>query len=113
MLKKIEHVAVMASDFEKAIEFYTKYLGFEVFRRIENRLVFLKLGDSLLEIEPVNYSSYQHIGVNHFSLLAENIDEEVRKLEKLGIKFIINPTKDHKFAAFTGPDGVIIELIER
>ena len=112
MLKKIDHVGVLTNDYDNTINFYIQYLGFHVLRRTE-RMTFLQLGESIFEIEPVDPKSYQNTGLNHISLRTDNISEEVQRLETLGIKFYIKPSKDHKFAMFTVPDGVIIELIER
>jgi hypothetical protein len=93
-------------------------LGFKVIYWAEDRpndpkkLAFLQLGESLLEIDSVNYPKWQTTGLTHINLVTEDILAEAQKLEQSGVKFVSKPTEDFKYAMFIGPEGVIIEMHE-
>ena len=56
MIKRLDHVHVVAKDMDASIEFYTKALGFRLLRRVrfgpggERQLSYVGLGDMMIEL---------------------------------------------------------------
>ena len=60
--------------------------------------------------------SEPYIGLDHFGLLVENLDEAATELKGLGAEFTLEPhtlRPGLKIAFVRAPDGVRIELLER
>jgi len=55
------------------------------------------------------------IGFRHLALDVDNIEKEIERLTKLGVKFFgeiqVN-SYGRKMCYFTGPDGILLELIQ-
>ena len=81
--KQVHHVAIIASDYEKTIDFYVKKLGFEILR--ENHRpekgdikLDLKFGDQELEIfvvpnAPKRPNYPEALGLRHLAFKVENV----------------------------------------
>ena len=57
-----------------------------------------------------------HLGLDHFGLRVDNLDEAVAELKGLGAEFTLEPRTIRpgvKIAFVLAPDGVRIELLER
>lgn len=123
MFKKIDHIALIVKDREKSIKFYQENFGFEKYFEHDvpaphvEKIVYLKLGDTILEFVhspngPAN-SGY------HFCLITDSFDEDYQRLEKAGVPVeqAAHPTdartpeeKGWKRAVFKGPDNESIEI---
>ncbi|WP_413533672.1 VOC family protein [Empedobacter brevis] len=125
-LKKIHHIAIICSDYQKSKEFYTKILGFEIVQE-----VYRKERDSYkLDLALQNYycvelfsflnppkrvSRPEASGLRHIAFAVDNIEKEVEKLMQLNIAvepIRVDEYTQKKFTFFEDPDGLPIELYE-
>ena len=124
-LGKQHHVAIIASDWGKAKEFYIDKLGFSLIREVyrpaqDDYLRMLKLGDTTLELfirpdAPERVTNPEAKGLRHLAFLVEDIEPVVRWLNDMGIE--IEPVREDKvnggrFTFFKDPDGLPLELHE-
>lgn len=125
-LKRVHHVAIICSDYEKSIEFYTKVLGFRIAAEHyrDNRQSYktdLTL-DGQYVIELFSFPSPPHrvtnpeaAGLRHLAFAVENIDKELKELDSLGVSYEQIRTDEYTGKRFTfiqDPDGLPIELYE-
>jgi len=160
MTREFEHIAVGVTDLEKSVEFYTKVLGFSILRRSATHteagdidIVYVNRGPYAMELiavqprkaegkptESAVSEARTRIGMSHIGFAVDNLDEELKRLEKLGVKIVSKSTipkerfvskykakpsdaklraimapgeKPWRIVFFTDPDGVRIELVER
>ncbi|WP_300351681.1 VOC family protein [Clostridium sp.] len=124
-LKKIHHVAIIASNYEKSKEFYVDILGLEVIREVyreerDSYKLDLKIGDSQVELfsfknSPKRPSYPEACGLRHLAFEVLDIEKEVNELKKRGIKvepIRIDEFTNRKFTFFFDPDDLPIELYE-
>ena len=123
MITAIHHIAIIISS-ENSIEFY-KLLGFsETFGKIrEYDTVVLMEGHGInleMFIDPRHPASpeFEPIGVRHFALKVDNIEEELQRLEHAASSVIRSSSimEDwigKRFCYIYDPDGLAIELNER
>ena len=124
-LGKQHHIAIIASDWEKAREFYIEKLGFEMFREvyrpeIGDYLRMLRQGDTVLELfirpnAPERVTNPEAMGLRHLAFHVEAIEPAVAWLNSLGIE--TEPIREDKvnggrFTFFKDPDGLPLELPE-
>ncbi len=125
-LSAIHHIAVIASDYERAKEFYVEKLGFPVIREHyrENRKdwkIDLRINeDTELELfvepqPPERVNRPEACGLRHLAFHVENIEETVKELKNLGIEcedIRIDDYTGKKMTFFHDPDGLPLELHE-
>lgn len=124
-LKKIHHVAIIASNYEKSKEFYVDILGLEVIREVyreerDSYKLDLKIGDSQVELfsfknSPKRPSYPEACGLRHLAFEVLDIEKEVNELKKRGIKvepIRVDEFTNRKFTFFFDPDDLPIELYE-
>ena len=124
-LTKQHHIAIIASDWEKAREFYIDKLGFEMFREVyrpevDDYLRMLRQGDTVLELfikpnYPERVTNPEAKGLRHLAFHVENIEPAVAWLNSMGIE--TEPIREDKcnggrFTFFKDPDGLPLELHE-
>lgn len=123
MFKRIDHIAFTVKDREKSIEFYEKYFDFKKYAEhdvpvpVIEKIVYLKLGDTILElIHMPNGSNGQGF---HFCLESDNFNEDYTRLKSAGIPIATEPhpagerepkEKGWRRVVFIGPDGEEIEF---
>jgi glyoxylase I family protein len=127
----IHHVAVTASNFEYSLEFYQK-LGFKVLanRHLpdkQKKIALLQSGNFKLELfwfedfkdEPATRdtigNNVHDIGVKHFALRVNSMDEVRARLKESGITLESDPaTGDtgYDFFFIRDPDGIWIEFVQ-
>ena len=125
MLKKTHHVAIICSNYEKAIEFYVKKLGFCLIREVnrpqqQDMLIMLESGQIVLELfikpdAPARVDNPEALGLRHLAFRVENIDEAVDWLHSRGVETepVRNDTiNGGRFTFFKDPDGLPLELHE-
>ncbi|WP_423147239.1 VOC family protein [Rubrolithibacter danxiaensis] len=125
-LKRIHHVAIIASNYPKSKKFYTEVLGFEVIREVyrEERNSYkldLKVGD-LYQIElfsfpsaPPRLSAPEACGLRHLAFEVTDIREAIIALNQKGIATEVirtDPFTGKQFTFFADPDGLPLELYE-
>ena len=124
-LQQMHHVAIIASDYEKTIEFYVKKLGFEILRenhRPEKGDIKLDLKFGAYELEifvvptaPPRPNYPESLGLRHLAFHVEDIHEAVAWLNEKGIetepvRFDVY-TQNH-MTFFKDPDGLPLEIHE-
>ena len=122
----IHHIAVIASDYDKAKEFYVDKLGFKVKREVERKeredfIIFLDVGDNI-EIElfieknpPKRLTRPEARGLRHLAFRVDDIYKSVEELKKRGIEteeIRIDPLNGKHMTFFFDPDGLPLELHE-
>ena len=125
MLNLTHHIAIIASDYDKAREFYVDKLGFRLIREAyrpaqDDYLRMLRRGDTVLELfikpdAPARVTDPEALGLRHLAFCVEDIDAAVAWLNGMGIK--TEPVREDKvnggrFTFFRDPDGLPLELHE-
>ncbi|MDD2970262.1 MAG: VOC family protein [Lachnospiraceae bacterium] len=124
-LKKIHHVAIIVSDYEKSKDFYVNKLGFVIIRENyretrDDYKLDLKLGDCELELfgikeSPARPSYPEACGLRHLAFHVEDIEDTIRLLNEQGIEtepVRLDEFTDKKMTFFRDPDGLPLELHE-
>ncbi|MBQ9532725.1 MAG: VOC family protein [Prevotella sp.] len=126
-LKKVHHIAIICSDYQRSLDFYTHVLGLRVLAEHyrEERLSYktdLALGDEyVIELfsfpcPPSRLTHPEATGLRHLAFEVEQINESVRELDTLGIPHEPLRTDEYtgkRFLFFQDPDGLPIELYEK
>ena len=122
----IHHIAIIASDYDKAKEFYVDKLGFKVKREVarkerEDFIIFLDAGDNI-EIElfieknpPERVTRPEARGLRHLAFKVDDIYKSVEELTKRGIEteeIRIDPLNGKHMTFFFDPDGLPLEIRE-
>ena len=123
MFKRIDHVAFNVKDRTKSIHFYEEHFGFKKYYEHDvplptiEKIVYLKLGDTILELIHMPTGSTDQ-GF-HFCLESDNFDEDYTSLINAGIPVATEPhhagareagEESWRRALFVGPDGEMIEI---
>ena len=126
MLKKIHHIAIICSDYEKSKYFYTEILGFEITQEVyreERQSYKLDLslnGNYCIELfsfpnPPKRTSTPEACGLRHLAFEVENIESAIKMLSNHNIKtelVRIDEFTQKRFTFFEDPDQLPIELYE-
>ena len=126
MLKKIHHIAIICSDYEKSKQFYTEILGFEITQEVyreERQSYKLDLslnGNYCIELfsfpnPPKRTSQPEACGLRHLAFEVDNIENAIENLFKHNIKtepIRIDEFTQKRFTFFEDPDQLPIELYE-
>jgi glyoxylase I family protein len=126
-LKKIHHIAIICSDYEKSKDFYVRILGLNPIReayRQERESYKLDLevnGDYQIELfsfpNPPKRPSYpEAAGLRHLAFEVDDIKEAVENLLGHGLDvepIRLDPFTERRFTFFADPDGLPIELYEK
>ncbi len=127
MFTRIDHVAIICSDYLKSKHFYVEVLGFSVVRETyrEDRRSFkldLQVGDQY-QIElfsfpnPPNRVSFpEACGLRHIAFEVDDLRETVHELRDRGVE--VEPIRTDEttrkcFTFFRDPDDLPIEIYER
>jgi catechol 2,3-dioxygenase-like lactoylglutathione lyase family enzyme len=114
----LNHVGVSVPDLPKAVEYYTKTLGFpEAFRSLDDkgqpRLVYVQISqNTFVELQPGNPQMPSVI--NHMGIHVENMKPVVDMFKQRGAnvsEIRVSPTKA-VLSNITDPNGIRIELAE-
>jgi lactoylglutathione lyase len=123
MFRRIDHIAFVVKDREKSIDFYEKYFGFKKYYEhdvpvpVIEKIVYLKLGDTVLELihipnGPVNQGY-------HFCLESDDFEADYKRLKEAGIPVETEPhpagarearEEGWRRTVFKGLDGESIEF---
>jgi len=123
IFKKIDHVEIVPSDFEKSLAFYRDVLGFTAGERHEinmaplREIIYLSLGDTLLELLSVENPERPpetpwRVGYRMMAIEVEDMEEALSFLAERDILPQWGPVDlgGTKRAEITDPDGLGIEL---
>ena len=126
-LNKVHHIAVICSDYQRSLDFYTQVLGFRILaehyrKERQSYKTDLALGDKyVIELfsfpsPPRRATHPEATGLRHLAFEVENLEGEVRELNRLGIAHEEVRTDEFtgkRFLFLQDPDGLPIELHER
>ena len=122
----IHHIAIIASDYNKAKDFYVNKLGLKIKREVERKeredfIIFLDGGENM-EIElfieknpPKRLTRPEARGLRHLAFRVDDIYKSVEELKKRGIEteeIRIDPLNGKRMTFFFDPDGLPLELHE-
>ena len=123
MFKRIDHVEIITSNFEKTLAFYTNILGFKVgdSKPINKppllEVVYIKLGDTVIELISADKpearpKNFWHVGYCRIALEVEDMEKSIAYLKSKGVKITVPPANlgNSLRAEFEDPDGLSIEL---
>jgi methylmalonyl-CoA/ethylmalonyl-CoA epimerase len=132
MIRKIDHVSIVAKDIEKMVSLFSRTFGFEVAETLNVpeqgfRSILIRKEAVIIElVEPLNPESpmakflgNRESALHHFSLQVDNIVDDPASFKAQGIRMVSEtPLKATETARtnFVHPGsmgGILIELIER
>lgn len=125
-LKKVHHIALICSDYEKSKAFYCDILGFTIdaeYYRKERHSYKLDLslnGEYILELfsfpsPPPRVSRPEACGLRHLAFSVEDIEKAHTELATKGVnveEIRIDEYTNKKFFFFFDPDNLPLELYE-
>jgi methylmalonyl-CoA/ethylmalonyl-CoA epimerase len=117
-VRGLNHVGIVVADYDAALEFYTKTLGFPEAYTIRNpdgsvRLTYLQLSRSTV-VELIPAGAGQPTGITHFGIEVDDIDATVAELRRRGTAAAdasLTPA-NAEFTRIQDRDGVQIEVME-
>lgn len=126
MLKKIHHIAIICSDYEKSKDFYVNKLGLailaEVYRKERDsyKLDLALNGEYVIELfsfpnPPARTSRPEACGLRHLAFEVNDVEKVKSELEVKGIisePIRIDKFTGKKFTFFEDPDGLPLEIYE-
>ena len=125
MLRKQHHIAIIASSWEKAKDFYIDKLGFQLTREVyrpaqDDYLRMLQLGETTLELfirpdAPQRVNNPEAMGLRHLAFRVEDAVAAAAWLNARGVE--TEPIREDlvnggKFTFFRDPDGLPLEIHE-
>lgn len=125
-IKRLHHIAIICSDYEKSKDFYTRILGFKVegeYYRSERESYKTDLslnGEYLIELfsfpnPPKRPTRPEAVGLRHIAFEVDNLEEVIDKLLLEGITsepIRIDEFTKSRFTFIEDPDKLPIEFYE-
>ena len=127
MVKRINHIGIVVKDLEDVLNKFEKTFGLKVesYKTKNNiKAAFVAVGDGEIEfLQAENDSELKrpnekHDYIHHFAFETDDIEDEIKKMKKNGIKIVHDPPIIGLHGvkiAFVSPEnlnGLNIELIE-
>ena len=126
-LNKVHHIALICSDYQRSLDFYTRVIGCQVmaehWREVQQSyLTKLSLnGDYVIELfsypAPPQRQSYpEAAGLRHLAFEVDDIVAQVTELDRMGIAhedIRTDATTGKHFVFFNDPDGQPLEMYEK
>ncbi|WP_047044313.1 VOC family protein [Vibrio mexicanus] len=125
-LKRIHHVAIICSDYEKSKDFYTKIMGLNVIAenyreaRDSYKLDLALPDGGQIELfsfpnPPARPSRPEAQGLRHLAFTVDSVKEYADYLESVGVE--VEPIRIDEFTGkpftfFNDPDGLPLELYQ-
>jgi catechol 2,3-dioxygenase-like lactoylglutathione lyase family enzyme len=114
----LNHVGLSVPDLDKAVEYYTKTMGFPEAFRLKNaagevQLVFVQISqNTFMELQPAN--AQRPPGITHLALQVENMAAATAMFKQRGAAVGETIPTGNKtiLSNITDPNGVRIELME-
>ena len=126
VVRGFDHVAMKAKDFEKSVQFYTQVLGFRQAARWgdeQNKAAMLDMGNkSYLEIFSGGADDAPEGTLLHIALKTDDCDAATARVRAAGARITMEPQTiavngtpkfTVRIAFFKGPDGEIIEFVQK
>ena len=126
-LNKVHHIALICSDYQRSLDFYTRVVGCQVLaehwrEEQESYLTRLSLnGEHVIELfsypSPPQRPSYpEAAGLRHLAFEVDDIVEQVAELDRLGVAheaIRTDATTGKRFVFFNDPDDQPLEMYEK
>jgi lactoylglutathione lyase len=115
MLNKVCVLTIKVVDIEKALEFYTQVLDFEVSKHYGENIVSLVHNEVPIVLEKSDEESTSGSQKILLGILSENIDEDVERLRKKEAKILFDesrPCPPGRYNVIEDPFGNQLELVE-
>jgi len=127
LLKRVHHIAIIASDYEKSKAFYVDILGLtpirEVYRKERHsyKLDLALDGQYIIELfsfpnPPKRLSHPEGTGLRHLAFEVADVKAALESLAGKGVigePIRVDESTGKKFSFFADPDGLPIELYEQ
>jgi catechol 2,3-dioxygenase-like lactoylglutathione lyase family enzyme len=124
MITGLDHIHIMSSNTEEAVQYFEKMLDGRVISRIDSRgFPLIRLDVHGVPVAVLGTDKADQLvvgkgskGLDHFGLKVKNLEQTAQDLKKKGVKFSVEPTVTPwglKMAFIEGPEGIRIELVER
>ena len=130
-MQKIEHIGIAVGDIEASNKLFAKIFGKDSYKseKVTSEGVitsFFQIGESKIELVAATnedssiskYLSNNKEGMHHISFAVNDIEKEMKRLKKEGIRLLNETPKngaDNKLICFLHPkdtNGVLIELCQ-
>ena len=125
-LNKVHHIAIICSDYQRSLHFYTHVLGLTVLaehyrKSRQSYKTDLALGDEyVVELfsfpsPPPRVTRPEAAGLRHLAFEVDDIIETVQELDAMGVEHEEVRTDEYtgkRFLFFQDPDGLPIEVYE-
>ncbi len=126
-----DHVHLRSPDPEAVAQFFQTMFGAEVLRGTYaagtfypgQPRVFIKLGGQTVLIAPAHHDEptgaaphFPYFGLEHIGLTVDDVDVAVADLRAKGAEIAVEPadySAGTRLAFIRGPDGVMIEIVQR
>lgn len=93
--KFIHHVCIQTNDYKSSLDFYTKILGFEIYKETKNfhnrdYNTWLKLDDFMIELQTpknnVPFTKYSTLseGIVHMCFYTDSVEDQYKRIKSLG-----------------------------
>jgi len=125
MIMYVDHVAITVKDMDRAVDFYTKKLGFSVLRKGEtpmSNVVFIGNNLAQLELFALKKDGAKEgpplkdneTGIKHMALHVDDIEGVIEELKKRGVEFTsdIGKVGKRSYVFFNDPDGTRLQLLQ-
>ena len=117
---KLDHIAIIASDYQKALAFYG-ILGFQEVERVKRPfdiMGMLECDGVWVELfekaAPARLTEPEALGLRHIAFVTDDLDKKLEQLHQNGIETEAIRTDPHgrRFTFLKDPDGLPIEIKE-
>jgi len=121
-----DHVHILSKDPKATAQYFHKMFDAKIIESVEpdgKPRVDVELNGLFIFIFPVGPGENlpsgpdgRYIGLDHFGLRVDNLDEAVAELKRRGVEFVVNPVVRRpglKICFIRGPENTRIELLER
>ena len=126
-LNKVHHIAIIASDYSRSLDFYTRALGLTVIAETyradrDSYKTDLALdGNYIIELfsfpnPPARLSRPEAAGLRHLAFEVDDIEAATAELEAKGVsheEMRLDALTGKRFMFFHDPDGLPIEFYEK
>lgn len=118
---EIEHIGLRVKDVQRSFRFYKQIFGCELMESYQDErveIIFAQCGKNVLEfIRDKGGMPDRTAGViDHLAFRVEQLEAYINKLAELQVPFISQQPRDFnggRIFFFKGPDGEILELVEK
>ena len=120
----LEHINLTVSDLSRSIDFYTSLLDLNVrwqrgaddpkgpAAHVGDERCYLAMFQATESSSPLEHD-YEHVGLNHFGFVVDDLDLVRQRLEQRGITpHLEGDYEPGRRLYFHDPDGIEVEIVE-